>query len=102
MAYDDPAAAGANAPPRRRRGKSTRELISAIATLSSERNGLVAKLTARRRELEPDCYHALGEALFSRRRDEDAAPVYDDIAASLGSKLKKKLDELALLPEDLE
>ena len=102
MAYDDAAAAGENEPPRRRRGKSTRELIAAIETLSSERDGLVEKLTARRRELESECYLALGEALFLRRRDEDAAPLYGNIAASLGSRLRRKLDELALLPADLE
>ena len=101
MAHDDSAELAANHTNRRRREKSTRELVSAIDALASERQELVEKLLARRRELEFECYHALGMMLFNRRHDEEVVPVYGDIAASLGTRLRKKLDELALLPEEL-
>ena len=102
MAHHDSAAPTADHANRRRREKSTRELALAIDALAAERKELVEQLLARRKALEHECYIALGKALFERRRDEDAAPVYDNIAAALGSRLRKKLDELALLPEDLE
>ena len=86
----------------RRRTKSTRELVASMESVSAERDELVAKLTERRRELETECYPALGEALFSRRRDQDTAPLYDHIAASVGAQVRKKLAELALLPEELD
>ena len=102
MAAEDSAVQVDTDTTRRRRAKTTMELVSAFEALASERDALEAKLRARRHELESECYFALGHALFAQRSAEPTAGVYNTITASLGSRLKKKLDELSLLPEALD
>ena len=79
------------------RSKTTSRLLSSYQELEKQKEKIRADLLMRRQSLEVECYPVLGSALFALRTEQPVAPAYDQITSSLGSRMKRKLDQLAEL-----
>ena len=79
------------------RSKTTSQLLSSYQELEKQKAKIRADLLMRRQSLEVECYPVLGSALFALRTEQPVAPAYDQIASSLGHRMKRKLDQLAEL-----